>query len=349
MHVVTEVLAALALCVSLCHAQQSRTYCRITELPALNGRLGARGGMPVLAAESEGSVDYYSDCAWVIRPSVRTLGIKFELMETSRFHGQDILAVLIEQKGRRVQVASFDSSTPIPFRLTIEGNLMIMLVFSAESNASHFLLAYDLIFDGAAEGSSWFSPAGYAFLMAGMIVAGLLVPLLPLYIVVFLRAKRRQEQAIDRSEVVVRSSLGRHRNQAEATEAQERQVAASLEALPTERWSTSDSQPNEDVDALANECCLCMETYKEDEILRILPCKHFFHQACVDRWFASRRFLPRSCPLCKRNPVAADDTGESAAVDPDRAENGNDAAESSAGQGRGRHAETSIVGRPTEV
>ena len=30
-------------------------------------------------------------------------------------------------------------------------------------------------------------------------------------------------------------------------------------------------------------------------------------QECVDRWFAARRFQPRSCPLCKQDPLSGAD------------------------------------------
>ena len=35
----------------------------------------------------------------------------------------------------------------------------------------------------------------------------------------------------------------------------------------------------------------------------MLPCDHFFHQGCIDRWFATKAYQVRSCPLCKRDPL----------------------------------------------
>ena len=34
-----------------------------------------------------------------------------------------------------------------------------------------------------------------------------------------------------------------------------------------------------------------------DEIVRLLPCKHHFHQLCIDQWLLDKR----TCPMCKMN------------------------------------------------
>jgi hypothetical protein len=38
--------------------------------------------------------------------------------------------------------------------------------------------------------------------------------------------------------------------------------------------------------------------------VRVLPCDHFFHRACIATWFDANKFHARSCPLCKRDPLA---------------------------------------------
>merc|ERR1719399_2636077 len=53
------------------------------------------------------------------------------------------------------------------------------------------------------------------------------------------------------------------------------------------------------------ECCLCMEGYRDEDMVRVLPCDHYFHKECIDKWFDSTQFQTRSCPLCKRDPLAA--------------------------------------------
>ncbi|KAL3720581.1 hypothetical protein ACJRO7_005404 [Eucalyptus globulus] len=45
-------------------------------------------------------------------------------------------------------------------------------------------------------------------------------------------------------------------------------------------------------------CCVCLSGLKEDAggDVRVLPCMHEFHKACVDRWFDACR---RTCPICR--------------------------------------------------
>ncbi|GJM99076.1 hypothetical protein PR202_ga16141 [Eleusine coracana subsp. coracana] len=42
-------------------------------------------------------------------------------------------------------------------------------------------------------------------------------------------------------------------------------------------------------------CCICLTKYGDDDELRELPCKHFFHVQCVDKWLK----INAVCPLCK--------------------------------------------------
>lgn len=42
-------------------------------------------------------------------------------------------------------------------------------------------------------------------------------------------------------------------------------------------------------------CSICIKDYENGEKIRYLPCKHSFHQMCVDYWLS----LKNSCPLCK--------------------------------------------------
>ncbi|XP_057462906.1 E3 ubiquitin-protein ligase At1g63170-like [Actinidia eriantha] len=42
-------------------------------------------------------------------------------------------------------------------------------------------------------------------------------------------------------------------------------------------------------------CCICLAKYAENDELRELPCCHFFHVECVDKWLK----IYASCPLCK--------------------------------------------------
>ncbi|XP_065772361.1 E3 ubiquitin-protein ligase RLIM-like [Muntiacus reevesi] len=53
-------------------------------------------------------------------------------------------------------------------------------------------------------------------------------------------------------------------------------------------------------------CSICITEYTAGNMLRILPCSHEYHPACIDRWLTEHR----NCPIC-RGPV----------VDPTEADN----------------------------
>ncbi|KAE8674316.1 hypothetical protein F3Y22_tig00111758pilonHSYRG00042 [Hibiscus syriacus] len=42
-------------------------------------------------------------------------------------------------------------------------------------------------------------------------------------------------------------------------------------------------------------CCICLAKYVNNDELRELPCSHFMHKECVDKWLK----INASCPLCK--------------------------------------------------
>ncbi|XP_051151623.1 E3 ubiquitin-protein ligase At1g63170-like [Andrographis paniculata] len=42
-------------------------------------------------------------------------------------------------------------------------------------------------------------------------------------------------------------------------------------------------------------CCICLAKYAHNDELRELPCAHFFHKDCVDKWLK----INATCPLCK--------------------------------------------------
>lgn len=68
-----------------------------------------------------------------------------------------------------------------------------------------------------------------------------------------------------------------------------------LETIPVVSHSGLES----DVDRA--ECAICLGELEEGESVRLLPnCRHAFHVACVDRWFAGHT----NCPVC-RSPVVA--------------------------------------------
>lgn len=63
----------------------------------------------------------------------------------------------------------------------------------------------------------------------------------------------------------------------------------------------SDSTANRFVKETA--CAICKTAFEPREAVRLLPCGHLFHHACVDRWLLGSRTAPEiftnCCPLCK--------------------------------------------------
>ncbi|XP_077589693.1 E3 ubiquitin-protein ligase RNF130-like isoform X1 [Stigmatopora nigra] len=50
-----------------------------------------------------------------------------------------------------------------------------------------------------------------------------------------------------------------------------------------------------------NHCAVCIEAYQLNDVVRVLPCKHVFHKACVDPWLNEHC----TCPMCKLDILKA--------------------------------------------
>jgi len=46
-----------------------------------------------------------------------------------------------------------------------------------------------------------------------------------------------------------------------------------------------------------NECPICLEEFKSDDVVYKLECNHNYHKSCLDTWFVRQN----SCPMCKKN------------------------------------------------
>ncbi|KFX93028.1 hypothetical protein O988_07025 [Pseudogymnoascus sp. VKM F-3808] len=44
-------------------------------------------------------------------------------------------------------------------------------------------------------------------------------------------------------------------------------------------------------------CSICIESFPENENVRILPCNHIYHQRCIDPWLLNKS---GTCPLCRK-------------------------------------------------
>ena len=45
------------------------------------------------------------------------------------------------------------------------------------------------------------------------------------------------------------------------------------------------------------ECAVCLNDFKHEENLRVLPCGHCFHVECIDKWLLKHS---ATCPLCQK-------------------------------------------------
>ena len=53
------------------------------------------------------------------------------------------------------------------------------------------------------------------------------------------------------------------------------------------------------------ECTICRGDYEDDDRLKILPCNHYFHTACIGEWLLNHNHI---CPICRQecgtnNPI----------------------------------------------
>ena len=52
---------------------------------------------------------------------------------------------------------------------------------------------------------------------------------------------------------------------------------------------------NDEEEYINNECSICLDRFKKNEIANRLPCSHIFHHNCLKEWFQQNT----SCPLCR--------------------------------------------------
>lgn len=46
-------------------------------------------------------------------------------------------------------------------------------------------------------------------------------------------------------------------------------------------------------------CIICFDDYCKNEEIKLLPCKHFYHNKCINDWLN----ISQTCPLCRRNII----------------------------------------------
>ena len=46
-------------------------------------------------------------------------------------------------------------------------------------------------------------------------------------------------------------------------------------------------------------CCICIEDFKNEQIVRQSPCGHIFHDKCIMEWIKTKIESP-DCPQCRK-------------------------------------------------
>ena len=57
---------------------------------------------------------------------------------------------------------------------------------------------------------------------------------------------------------------------------------------------TSEFKINNNNNIINNKCSICLHTYSLNQKVRILPCMHYYHSNCIDKWLHSSS----KCPIC---------------------------------------------------
>uniref|UniRef100_A0A8C2WNS1 Ring finger protein 150a n=1 Tax=Cyclopterus lumpus TaxID=8103 RepID=A0A8C2WNS1_CYCLU len=90
-----------------------------------------------------------------------------------------------------------------------------------------------------------------------------------------------------------RYANARDRNQRRLGDAAKKAISK----LQVRTIKKGDKETESDFDS----CAVCIEGYKPNDVVRILPCRHVFHKHCVDPWLQDHR----TCPMCKMNILKA--------------------------------------------
>ncbi|XP_052075585.1 E3 ubiquitin-protein ligase ZNRF3-like isoform X1 [Mytilus californianus] len=110
----------------------------------------------------------------------------------------------------------------------------------------------------------------------------------------------------------------RHREQQLSMSELAKQAIAKLETrkyqCKKEKSLTRLTSPTSDVysqtSSNGDSCAICLEEYREGQVLRVLPCSHEFHSICVDPWLVNHR----TCPFCMYNIIEQPESHQSSST-----------------------------------
>jgi hypothetical protein len=97
---------------------------------------------------------------------------------------------------------------------------------------------------------------------------------------------------------VINQSLGQGQQQRGATEQM-------INRLPLHSMTQSEIESK--AGSNSAQCSICMETFNEGDVVRVVMCMHSFHRDCLDPWLR----LHPTCPICKISisDIGAGDVG----------------------------------------
>ena len=72
-----------------------------------------------------------------------------------------------------------------------------------------------------------------------------------------------------------------------------------IKSFRTKKKVTIKKIDSDDEDNLLNECSICLDNYKKDDMIIILSCNHNFHEPCLKEWSKNNN----SCPHCRENII----------------------------------------------
>lgn len=137
---------------------------------------------------------------------------------------------------------------------------------------------------------------GYLLISMPLILCSMVICCLPVAMI-FLRSRNGLPGSAPFS---LRRGLSLAQINALPTRAYNARPAASRADRPYSTSTLNSLHPNEDV------CAICLGDFVLNETLRILPCKHDFHQECIDSWLK----VNGTCPLCVRKVIDSSDAIE---------------------------------------
>jgi len=64
--------------------------------------------------------------------------------------------------------------------------------------------------------------------------------------------------------------------------------AIKIETLPTRTIEDATKE-------ITDQCAICFEPWKEQDVVKTLPCLHYYHTACINQWLGTKL----TCPTCR--------------------------------------------------